>query len=125
MNIFSIFDTKNSLPKGKGRLIARKKLPEDLEPIVLSALNLFPKLLLSGGCSLYMIDVLTYRLPNDIDFCVTQQLTSEELQHFINFFQLKPISRNSGGEEDTFADISNLDVSEEIISLGVPKSRMT
>jgi hypothetical protein len=68
--------------------LATRLLPKTLENIIISLLNLSPKLILTGSCGLYLLDLLK-REPNDIDLGLTHPLTEDELSVIKNFFDLK------------------------------------
>jgi hypothetical protein len=68
--------------------ITINKIPNNLEQIVLPAMNLNPKLVLGGSIVLYMLGMLK-REPKDIDFSLSEKLTEYELYSIKDFFNVE------------------------------------
>ena len=80
-----------------------KSLPERLDKIVLPLMSFTNKLVLGGSTALYMIGAMK-REPQDLDFSLKERLTSSELSHIIDFFNLnyELTSDDYKFEEDDF-----------------------
>jgi hypothetical protein len=80
-----------------------KSLPERLDKIVLPLMSFTNKLMLGGSTALYMIGTMK-REPQDLDFSLKERLTSSELSHIIDFFNLnyELTSDDYKFEEDDF-----------------------
>jgi hypothetical protein len=80
-----------------------KSLPERLDKVVLPLMSFTNKLMLGGSTALYMIGTMK-REPQDLDFSLKERLTSSELSHIIDFFNLnyELTSDDYKFEEDDF-----------------------
>lgn len=88
-----ILSRLKSTPSESGRLVMAHHLPEDREQIVLSMLDMFPKLILTGSTSLYISGLMDYRMPHDIDFGLKAPMDDYELNQLMDFFKLIRIER--------------------------------
>ena len=64
-----------------------KLLSPRLEDVLIPLVNMYPKLILGGSSALWMLGILN-RMPNDLDFSLTERLTEEEFITIRDFFEL-------------------------------------
>jgi len=68
-------------------MIKLNHLPERLDKVVLPLMSFTNKLVLGGSTALYMMGAMK-REPQDLDFSLKERLTTSELGHIVDFFNL-------------------------------------